>query len=127
MCPCFDLFGVKLAYQLEEGPCAEGVSVALWRRAKQLDEFARVDGGGEVGVAVEDKGRVGMVDGVVGHVARWSVAVGGLEVRGHLARLAGGGDLGEARRGIRRRWGSLGAAHVAIEAVGEVTGIVGLK
>lgn len=127
LCPCLYFFCVKLADQLKEGPCAECVAVALGGCPEQLDQLARVGGGGEVWVAVEDEGGVGIVNRVVRDVARGRVAVGGLEVGCWLARLAGGRDGGEARRGIRRGGGSLRVAHVAIEAVGKMTGIVGLK
>ena len=125
--PCLDLFCAELLDEPEEGPGIEGVSIAPRGCPKQLDQFGRVDGAGEVGVAPEYEGGVGIVDGVVGHIARGRVTIGGLVVGCYLARLAGGRYLGEARRGVPRGWGSLGAAHVAIKAVGEVSGIVRLK
>lgn len=79
--PCLDLLGIEFAYQLEEGPGAEGVAVALGRGAEQLQQLGGVDGGGEVGVAVQYEGGVGVVDGVVGHIARGRVAVRGLILR----------------------------------------------
>ena len=73
--PCLDLLRIELAYQLKEGPAAEGIAVALGRCAEQLHQLGGVGVGGEVGVAVQDEGRVGIVYGLVRHVTVRRAAV----------------------------------------------------
>ena len=75
MDPCFDLFCFEFAYELEKRPGTEGIAIALWRGAEQLDQLGGVDGGGEVGIAVEDEGGIGIVNGLVGDIARGRRAV----------------------------------------------------
>ena len=101
--PCLDFFGVELAYELEQGPATEGIAIALGWRAEELHQLGGVGGGCKAGVAVEDEGGIGVVDGVVGHVAGRRGAVIGHVVDGQLLGLAGGRYGGEAWGGGGRR------------------------
>lgn len=100
--PGLYLFGVELADELEQGPGAESVAIALGRGAEQLDQLGSVGGGGEVGVAVEDEGGIGAVNRVVGYAERGQMAVVWHEGGGELLGLAGGREGREARRGMGR-------------------------
>lgn len=99
--PGLDLIRAELANQLEQCPCAECVSITLWRYSKQLHQLGRICGGAKTWVAIQDEACEGVVDGVVGHVLRGQSAIVWGVAGACVLRLARGRYCGrEARRGI---------------------------